>query len=90
MEDVNEDNPFEALNTNPLGNDNSTDNDLYKYGYNSTSAAPKQVIVRIENLMNVQNIDLTDERKTAVLANLKDEVATLLLDVVQDFNANMS
>lgn len=90
LEDVNEDNPFEALNTNPLGNDNSTDNDLYKYGYNSTSAAPKQVIVRIENLMNVQNIDLTDERKTAVLANLKDEVATLLLDVVQDFNANMS
>lgn len=89
LEDANEDNPFEALNTNPLGT-SSTDNDLYKYGYNSTSAAPKQVIVRIENLMNVQNIDLTDERKTAVLANLKDEVATLLLDVVQDFNANMS
>ena len=73
---------------NPLYEDD--DQSGFKDRYTSTSAAPKQVIVRIENLMNVQNIDLTDERKTAVLANLKDEVATLLLDVVQDFNANMS
>lgn len=76
----NNDNPFYA------GGDQSA----YKSHYNTGSAAPKQVIVRIENLMNVQNIDMTDERKAAVVNNLKQELATALLDVVQDFNANMA
>lgn len=66
------------------------DQSAYKSHYNTGSAAPKQVIVRIENLMNVQNIDMTDERKAAVVNNLKQELATALLDVVQDFNANMA
>ena len=59
--------------------------------HNNYNAAPKQLIVRIENLMHVehQTIDMTDNRQVAAIANVKQELATALLDVVQDFNANM-
>lgn len=88
MEEIEDgDNPLTPL-ANPLYN--GGDQSEYKSHYNTGSAAPKQVIVRIENLMNVQNIDMTDERKAAVVNNLKQELATALLDVVQDFNANMA
>ena len=36
-----------------------------------------------------QTIDMTDDRQVAAIANVKQELATALLDVVQDFNANM-
>ncbi len=65
------------------------DESKYKNHYNSNAAAPKQVIVRIGNLMNVDKIDLTNERKAAVVANLKQDLASALLDVVQDFNENV-
>ena len=69
---------------------NGTDQSQYKSHYNQ-SAAPKQVIVRIENLMRVdkQTIDMTDSRQVAAINNIKQELATALLDVVQDFNANI-
>jgi TP901 family phage tail tape measure protein len=59
--------------------------------HNNYNAAPKQLIVRIENLMRVdhQTIDMTDDRQVAAITNVKQELATALLDVVQDFNANM-
>lgn len=85
-------------------NPNSTNNDLmttlhngadqsqYQNHYDNTTAAPKQVIVRIENLMRVdhQTIDMTDDKQVAAINNIKQELATALLDVVQDFNANMA
>lgn len=74
-----------ALNRIHTGADESK----YKNHYNSNAAAPKQVIVRIGNLMNVDKIDLTNERKAAVVANLKQDLASALLDVVQDFNENV-
>jgi len=69
---------------------NGTDQSKYKSHYNQ-SAAPKQVIVRIENLMRVdkQTIDMTDGRQVAAVNNIKQQLATALLDVVQDFNANI-
>ena len=69
---------------------NGTDQSQYKSHYNQSSA-PKQVIVRIENLMRVdkQTIDMTDSRQVAAINNIKQELATALLDVVQDFNANI-
>lgn len=69
---------------------NGTDQSQYKSHYNQ-SAAPKQVIVKIENLMRVdkQTIDMTDSRQVAAINNIKQELATALLDVVQDFNANI-
>lgn len=69
---------------------NGADQSQYK-SHNNYNAAPKQLIVRIENLMHVehQTIDMTDDRQVAAIANVKQELATALLDVVQDFNANM-
>lgn len=75
-----------------LGNTlhNGADQSQYKSHY-SQSSAPKQVIVKIENLMRVdkQTIDMTDDRQVAAVNNIKQELATALLDVVQDFNANI-
>lgn len=69
---------------------NGTDQSDYKSHYDRGSAAPKQVIVKIENLMKVdkQVLDFTDEQRQAI-NNAKQELASMLLDVVQDFNANM-
>lgn len=69
---------------------NGADQSQYR-SHNNYNAAPKQLIVRIENLMRVdhQTIDMTDGRQVAAIANVKQELATALLDVVQDFNANM-
>ena len=69
---------------------NGADQSQYR-SHNNYNAAPKQLIVRIENLMRVdhQTIDITDDRQVAAITNVKQELATALLDVVQDFNANM-
>jgi len=70
---------------------NGADQSQYKNHYQNLSAAPKQVIVRIENLMKVdkQMIDMGDERQSAAVNHIKEQLATALLDVVQDFNANI-
>ena len=57
----------------------------YKSNYKS-SAAPKQVIVRIGNLMNVEAIDLSNPNNAATIANLKGQLAQALVDVVHDFD----
>ena len=69
---------------------NGADQSQYR-SHNNYNAVPKQLIVRIENLMRVdhQTIDMTDDRQVAAITNVKQELATALLDVVQDFNANM-
>lgn len=69
---------------------NGADQSQYR-SHNNYNAAPKQLIVRIENLMRVdhQTIDMTDDRQVTAITNVKQELATALLDVVQDFNANM-
>lgn len=71
---------------------NGSDQSKYNSHYKDNSAAPKQVIVNIGNLMKVdkQTIDMSDERQSAAVHNIKEQLATALLDVVQDFNANMS
>lgn len=68
----------------------STGEEDYKSRY-STSSAPKQVIVNIQSLMKVDtmNIDMNDGRQVAAMNSIREELATALLDVVQDFNANM-
>jgi TP901 family phage tail tape measure protein len=80
-----------SKNTPTGGAHNGADQSQYKSHYNNTSAAPKQVIVRIENLMRVdkQTIDMNDGRQVAAINSIKQELATALLDVVQDFNANI-
>jgi TP901 family phage tail tape measure protein len=58
----------------------------YSSPYKSTSPAPKQVIVRIENLMNVESIDLSNKDNEAVIDNIKSQLSQALIDVVHDFD----
>lgn len=58
----------------------------YASPYKSTSPAPKQVIVRIENLMNVESIDLSNKENETVIDNIKSQLAQALIDVVHDFD----
>ena len=60
--------------------------DDYKSKYRSQSAAPKQVIVNIENLMNVESVDLSNPENKAVVTDLKEQLAQVLIDVVHDFD----
>lgn len=66
-------------NTGPKASD-------YKNHYNTGNAAPKQVIVRIDKLMNVESVDLSNPDNAAVIANLKSELTQALVDVVHDFD----
>ena len=59
----------------------------YQNHYSSNSAAPKQVIVRIGNLMNVESIDMTNPNNAAVINDIKGQLAQALIDVVHDFDA---
>lgn len=59
----------------------------YKSNYNNDSAAPKQVIVNISNLMNVDKVDLSKEDNKVAIANLKDQLSEALIDVVREFDS---
>lgn len=58
----------------------------YKQHYNNNTAAPKQVIVKIENLMNVKSIDLSKKDNQEVIDNVKAQLTQALVDVVHDFD----
>lgn len=58
----------------------------YKSHYNNNTAAPKQVIVKIENLMNVKSIDLSNADNAAVIESVKSQLSQALIDVVHDFD----
>lgn len=62
------------------------DQSNYKSHYSNNTAAPKQVIVKIENLMNVKSIDLTNADNVAVIDNVKQQLTQALIDVVHDFD----
>lgn len=61
-------------------------NSDYRSNYRDNSAAPKQVIVKIENLMNVESVDLSNPDNAAVIADLKGQLTQCLVDVVHDFD----
>ena len=55
-----------------------------------SSAAPKQVIVQITNLLSVGTIDLlkSPEGQQDEIKDLKEQLAQALIDVVHDFDAS--
>lgn len=76
--------------TTPTGG--GEDDDLqtrYQSHYASGRTTPKQIIVNIENLMNVDNVDLTNPNNVAVVNDLKTQLAEALTDVVSDFSVNL-
>lgn len=82
----------EPYNANRITTDNADDG-LAGGNYSGTgklsSAAPKQVIVTISNLLSVSTIDLmkSPEGQTTEIQNLKEQLAQALIDVVHDFDA---
>lgn len=55
-----------------------------------SSAAPKQVIVNITNLLSIQTLELlrTQDGKLPEIQDLKEQMAQALIDVVHDFDAS--
>lgn len=64
--------------------------DSYKSRYKDHSPIPKQVIVKIENLMNVDRIDLSKEDNRMVVDNIKEQLAQALLDAVSSSSASLA
>ena len=83
-----DDNPYNASRITT----DSADDGLAGGNYSGTgklsSAAPKQVIVSISNLLSVNTIDLmkSPEGQTTEIQNLKEQLAQALIDVVHDFD----
>lgn len=75
---------------------NEADDGLAGGNYSGTgklsSAAPKQVIVHIGNLLSLEAINLlkSEEGKSPEILNLKEQLAQALIDVVHDFDASWS
>lgn len=75
-------------------NSGSPDDGMAGGNYSGTgklsSAAPKQVIVNITNLLSVETIKLlkSENGQTPEIQNLKEQMAQALIDVVHDFDAS--
>ena len=88
--DSNDTRPFA---TNPITNSHLDDGGAggnYSGTGKLSSAAPKQVIVNIDNLLSVRTIDLmkSEEGQREEIQNLKQQLAEALIDVVHDFDAS--
>lgn len=73
--------------TSPVATTTTTADD-YDTPYKSSSVTPKQIIVKIENLMNVESVDMSNPNNAAVIEDLRNQMAQALIDVVADFDAN--
>lgn len=89
--DSNDTAPFNANRiTGVSGDDDGGAGGNYSGTGRLSSAAPKQVIVNITNLMSVETIDLlkSPEGQTAEIQHFKEQMAQALIDVVHDFDAS--
>lgn len=84
-------NDTEPFNANRITNlDDAGAGGNYSGTGKLSSAAPKQVIVNISNLMSIGTIDLmkSPEGQQVEVQNLKEQLAQALIDVVHDFDAS--
>lgn len=84
------DNPLDALRVTTDGADDGMAGGNYSGTGKLSSAAPKQVIVQITNLLSVGTIDLmkSTEGQKEEIKDLKEQLAQALIDVVHDFDAS--
>lgn len=84
------DNPLDALRVTTDGADDGMAGGNYSGTGKLSSAAPKQVIVQITNLLSVGTIDLmkSPEGQQGEIKDLKEQLAQALIDVVHDFDAS--
>lgn len=84
------DNPLDALRVTTDGADDGMAGGNYSGTGKLSSAAPKQVIVQITNLLSVGTIDLmkSPEGQQGEIKDLKEQLAQALIDVAHDFDAS--
>ena len=84
------DNPNDKLRVTTDGADDGMAGGNYSGTGKLSSAAPKQVIVQITNLLSVGTIDLmkSTEGQQEEIKGLKEQLAQALIDVVHDFDAS--
>lgn len=84
------DNPLDALRVTTDGADDGMAGGNYSGTGKLSSAAPKQVIVQITNLLSVGTIDLmkSPEGQQGEIKDLKEQLAQALIDVVHDYDAS--
>lgn len=84
------DNPLDAMRVTTDGADDGMAGGNYSGTGKLSSAAPKQVIVQITNLLSVGTIDLmkSTEGQKEEIKDLKEQLAQALIDVVHDFDAS--
>lgn len=84
--------PFNAngITYNPGDPDDGMAGGNYSGTGKLSSAAPKQVVVNITNLLSVETIKLlqSEDGQYAEIKNLKEQMAQALIDVVHDFDAS--
>lgn len=83
-------NPTDAPRVTADGADDGLAGGNYSGTGRLSSAAPKQVIVQITNLLSVGTIDLmkSPEGQQEEVKGLKEQLAQALIDVVHDFDAS--
>lgn len=86
----NDNDPFNANRITTDGADDGMAGGNYSGTGRLSSAAPKQVIVQITNLLSVGTIDLmkSPEGQQAEIKDLKGQLAQALIDVVHDYDAS--
>lgn len=84
------DSPYDALRVTTDGADDGLKGGNYSGTGKLSSAAPKQVIVHIGNLLSLESINVlkSDDGKSPEIQNLKEQLAQALIDVVHDFDAS--
>lgn len=82
--------PWDDPNITYQGGDDGGAGGNYSGTGKLSSAAPKQVIVNITNLLSIQTIELmkTPEGKSPEIQDMKEMMAQALIDVVHDFDAS--
>lgn len=84
----NDENPFNAMRVTTDGADDGMAGGDYNGTGKLSSAAPRQVVVQITNLLSVDTIDLmkSEEGQQQEIKGLKEQLAQALIDVVHEFD----
>ena len=58
-----------------------------KKGISGASNQPRQVIVNLDNLLNIEMVEIDNSNQDIEIASIKEKLAQALLDVVADYSA---
>ena len=80
--------PLNINNTNITSGLDDEDNEGgSKKGISGASNQPRQVIVNLDNLLNIEMVEIDNSNQDIEIASIKEKLAQALLDVVADYSA---